>query len=455
MEKKMGKGLGERSVLQQTLSKKQKTDMKKSLVWFRNDLRIQDNTILSHACEDADLVIAVYCFDPRQFAEGDFGFVKTGKFRAKFLLESVQNLQNQLALLNISLLICFGKPEEAIPPIVKENDIDHLYFQEEWTRDERNVQENLLSELADNLSVKRYYDQFLFHPEDIPFDSPEDIPMVFTSFRKKLEKYARVREPLPAPTPLSTSNLLQKVSDTPSLEGLGHSTFEIDERTAFPFKGGEKEAWGRLEHYIWRSEQLKEYKQTRNGLVGTDYSSKFSAWLANGCISARSIYSEVRKFEKEIHKNSSTYWMIFELIWRDYFKYISLKFGDSIFHLGGILSKEYEWKSDPKVLSKWIEGRTKYEFVNSNMKELAATGWMSNRGRQNVASFWAKEMEQDWRIGASYFESLLIDYDVHSNWGNWMYNAGVGNDPRDRKFNIERQAEMYDGDHSFRKLWNQ
>lgn len=87
------------------------------------------------------------------------------------------------------------------------------------------------------------------------------------------------------------------------------------------------------------------------------------------------------------------------------------------------------------------------------MRELAATGWMSNRGRQNVASFLAKEMEQDWRIGASYFESMLIDYDVHSNWGNWMYNAGVGNDPRDRRFNIERQAEMYDGDHEFRNLW--
>ncbi|WP_273567781.1 FAD-binding domain-containing protein [Maribacter halichondriae] len=104
---------------------------------------------------------------------------------------------------------------------------------------------------------------------------------------------------------------------------------------------------------------------------------------------------------------------------------------------------------------KWIEGTTKEPFVNANMKEIAKTGWMSNRGRQNVASFWAKELEQDWRIGAAYFESLLIDYDVHSNWGNWMYQSGVGNDPRDRNFNIKRQAEMYDANGKFQNLWLQ
>ena len=87
------------------------------------------------------------------------------------------------------------------------------------------------------------------------------------------------------------------------------------------------------------------------------------------------------------------------------------------------------------------------------MIELAATGFMSNRGRQNVASFWAKEWQQDWRMGAAYFESMLIDYDVHSNYGNWMYTAGVGNDPRDRKFNIQRQAGLYHANSDYQKLW--
>jgi len=189
--------------------------------------------------------------------------------------------------------------------------------------------------------------------------------------------------------------------------------------------------------------------------VGKDYSSKLSAWLANGSISARTIYWEVKRYEKEIGANEDTYWLIFELIWRDYFKYISLKHGNKIFQLQGILGKNYDWKFHPKAFQQWTNRQTKEPFVNANMIELQQTGWMSNRGRQNVASFWAKEWEQDWRIAAAYFESMLIDYDVHSNYGNWIYNSGVGNDPRDRKFNIKRQAEMYDANGAFQKLWLQ
>ena len=93
--------------------------------------------------------------------------------------------------------------------------------------------------------------------------------------------------------------------------------------------------------------------------------------------------------------------------------------------------------------------------MNANMIELAQTGWMSNRGRQNVASYFSKDMGLDWRIGAAYFESMLIDYDVHSNYGNWMYVAGVGNDPRDRKFNVALQAERYDPNGRFQRTWLQ
>lgn len=209
----------------------------------------------------------------------------------------------------------------------------------------------------------------------------------------------------------------------------------------------------RVKEYFWTSRNLLEYKKTRNGLIGEEYSSKLSAWLANGSISPRYIYHEVKKFENKIRSNESTYWLIFELIWRDYFKYMSLKHGNDFFKLGGIKKKKLDWNNDKESLDRWIDGETKEAFVNANMKEIAATGFMSNRGRQNVNSFWAKELKQDWRIGAAYFESLLIDYDVHSNWGNWMYNSGVGNDPRDRKFNIKSQANRYDADNEYHDLW--
>ena len=105
--------------------------------------------------------------------------------------------------------------------------------------------------------------------------------------------------------------------------------------------------------------------------------------------------------------------------------------------------------------AKWIEGKTSEPFVNANMIELKKTGFMSNRGRQNVASYFTKNMSMDWRMGAAYFEQQLIDYDVHSNWGNWMYVAGVGNDPRDRKFNIQFQASRYDAKGTYQKKWLQ
>lgn len=189
--------------------------------------------------------------------------------------------------------------------------------------------------------------------------------------------------------------------------------------------------------------------------MGSDYSSKFSPWLANGCISARQLYWEIKAYEKEVVKNESTYWMVFELLWRDYFKYLSLKHGNALFKLKGIKNQDYEWGTDFTEIQKWIDGATPHPFINANMKELSATGWMSNRGRQNVASYFSKQLQLDWRIGAAYFESLLIDYDVHSNYGNWQYVSGVGNDPRNRQFNISLQAERYDSNKRYQQLWLQ
>ena len=101
-----------------------------------------------------------------------------------------------------------------------------------------------------------------------------------------------------------------------------------------------------------------------------------------------------------------------------------------------------------------MNGKTSEPFVNANMIELSKTGFMSNRGRQNVANFLTKELKIDWRIGAEYFEAMLIDYDVHSNYGNWLYNAGIGNDSMPfRKFNQTLQSDRYDPNKNYEKLW--
>ncbi|WP_222983544.1 DASH family cryptochrome [Flagellimonas meishanensis] len=428
--------------------------MQNSLVWFRNDLRVSDNHSLANAL-DSDKVLAVYFFDPRHYEQGSYGFKKTEKFRARFLLETVAELKQNLQELNITLLTYHAKPESILPGLVREYEISRIHLQKEWTSEEAKVLQGARKLLGTNVSFVETFDQFLFHPEDIPYTSFQNIPEVFTQFRKRCEKHVSVRPLVPSPQPQPKDNLIDNPTEIPSLAELGLDTFETHPNAAFPFHGGENEALKRLDHYFWQTKKLAFYKKTRNGLLGKDYSSKFSPWLANGSISARKIYWEVKKFEKEVKKNQDTYWLIFELIWRDYFKYVSLKHGNEIFKIGGILKKEYDWGADEKLKNAWISGTTQESFVNANMKEIKETGWMSNRGRQNVASYWAKHLEQDWRIGAAYFESMLLDYDVHSNWGNWMYNSDVGNDPRDRKFNIQRQAEMYDPSAKYQNLWLQ
>ncbi|QTE22586.1 DASH family cryptochrome [Polaribacter cellanae] len=429
----------------------QEKQKKTGLIWFRNNLRVYDNISLKKAIENHKKVIAVYFFDPKYFKIDEFGFQKTAKFRAKFLIETIKDLQKKLSDVNITLLTYFDAPENKIHKICDEFSVDKIYTQKEWTKEEVETNNLIKNTLSNNISFIEDYDQFLYHPDTVSNDF-SNIPNVFTQFRKKLEKTVKVQE-LNISSKLSDDNLIENNTVIPTLKELGFDDFEIHKKTAFPFSGGENSALERLENYFFETKKVAFYKKTRNGLIGTDYSTKFSAWLANGSISAKTIYWKIKEFEAEFGANQSTYWVIFELIWRDYFKYISLKYDSKIFKIGGILEKEYHWNSDSEIIKKWINGETKDNFVNANMIELKETGWMSNRGRQNVASYFAKELLQDWRIGASYFESMLLDYDVHSNYGNWMYVAGVGNDPRDRKFNTKLQAERYDANHKFRKLW--
>lgn len=423
-----------------------------ALVWFTNNLRVHDNPALNKACDEFNSVLGVYFFDPRHFEETQFGFKKTERYRAKFLLQTVSDLLNNLQQLGIPLLVIHGKPEEHFSKIVSEYSVSKIFHQKEWTQEETSVLLASQNIVPNNVIWESFYDQFLYHPEDIPFEV-EDVPRVFTAFRKKVEKYAFVRELKTPIKPKLENSQISSTTTLLTLTNLGLEDYKTHEHSAFPFQGGESIAMERLNHYFWGTENLSQYKETRNGLLGTDYSSKFSPWLANGSISPRTIYHLVKQYEKEVSSNSSTYWLIFELIWRDFFKYVSLKHGNRLFHLGGILDKDYDWDKSSQKVTQWIEGKTREPFVNANMIELKETGWMSNRGRQNVASYFAKNQELDWRIGAAYFESMLIDYDVHSNYGNWQYLAGVGNDPRDRKFNIKSQAERYDPNQEFQDQW--
>ena len=422
-----------------------------SLIWYRNDLRVDNHSGLFNAIRNSDKVLGFYCFNLKMFELNELNFHKTDNYRAKFLIESVENLKTELKKNNISLIIKIGDPVEELTNIISKKNINHIYFKNEWTEEEV-FEEKSLKNKCVGVKFHSFYGQFLYDPDDLDI---QNISNVFTNFRKHCEKKIEVRNLTDSISKLNPNNLIKEDYNVPTLADLGLNDFDLDSRSAFKFKGGSDSAKERVDYYLWKSNKINYYKKTRNGLIGLDYSSKFSAWLSNGSISPIEIFWQIKDYEKNILKNQSTYWLIFELIWRDYFKYISMKYGNKIFKIGGILERDYHWSRDKEIFNKWINGLTDEPFVNANMVELSSTGWMSNRGRQNVASDLSKELKIDWRWGARYFESMLIDYDVHSNYGNWMYVSGVGNDPRDRKFNIKFQAERYDPLNKYQNIWLQ
>ncbi|HIK37860.1 MAG: DASH family cryptochrome [Geminocystis sp.] len=428
--------------------------MKTVLIWFRNDLRIHDQILIHKALAgNPDRIIPFYCLDERQFKTTSFGFPKTGKFRARFLLESLADLRNSLQKLGSNLIIRRGIPEEIIPEIVYRNQVAIVYYSEEATAEEKSVETKLTKRLKKmNVEVESYWQATLYHPEDLPFPVGE-IPDLFTNFRKEVEKKSEVKPCYPSPERLPPTPEME-IGEIPTLTELGLEEFTPSPKAVLNFRGGETEGLKRLKHYFWEKDCLKDYKQTRNRMLGADYSSKFSPWLALGCLSPRYVYWQVKKYEEERVKNDSTYWLVFELLWRDFFRFTAVKYGNRIFYLSGIQNLSLPWEEDWEKFVAWCEGQTGYPLVDANMRELKETGFMSNRGRQNVASFLTKNLGINWQMGAEWFESLLIDYDVCSNWGNWNYTAGVGNDARGfRYFNIPKQSKDYDYNGDYLRHW--
>ncbi len=428
------------------------------LVWFRNDLRSHDCETLYSASEEAKRtgaqIFPVYCFDYAHFDETYFGFEKTGAFRAKFLIESVTNLRESLRSLNSDLIIRFGNPDQILTELAQQLEIGSVYYHAEVTTEEKTLEKKLRSIFKEqNVNFQSFWGNTLIHGDDLPF-AIADLPELFTHFRKQVETNLIVRQAFPTPDRLPTLPENIDIGEIPTLKKLGLKEPAPCDRAVLQFKGGETEALKRLDHYFWESDRLQIYKQTRNGMLYADDSSKFSPWLALGCLSPRYVYAQVKKYESDRLANDSTYWLIFELLWRDYFRFIAAKHGDKLFYRTGLRGLDIPWKQDWKRFELWQTGNTGFPLVDANMRELAATGFMSNRGRQNVASFLTKNLGIDWRIGAEWFESLLIDYDPCSNWGNWNYTAGVGNDARGfRFFNIDKQSKDYDPKGEYVKHW--
>jgi deoxyribodipyrimidine photo-lyase len=316
----------------------------------------------------------------------------------------------------------------------------------------------LLAPLVRPQAVLHCQESRLFDDWPLPRES---FPRVFAEFRRGLGK-----APLP-PLPL------------PDLGGLGGLRLErpwgwhepagidaaaaaergaADPRSAFPFAGDEASGLARLRHYCLESDGLRHYKERRNGLVGTEFSSKFSPYLAIGSLSVRRIWQTVLDYEALHGADEGSEWLKQELLWREFFLWTAQLHGASFGAPGGLQNRRSEAIEDRELFVRWCKGHSGHPLIDAQLNELMSTGYLSNRGRQWVASHFINELRLPWTWGARFFEWWLIDAQPALNTGNWAYLAGVGNDPRSfngppRRFDLERQVRLYDPEEMHRRRW--
>ena len=412
-----------------------------AIYWFRNDLRLSDNPAFTEACKNVEVLLPVFIYpiNPKQLTQ--WGFSRVAKNRQDFLQESINDLKNQLMLRESNLIDMRGDPFEIFVELRNQLRINIIYCEHVEAPEELTEIRRLV---CAGFEVRSVWQSSMLAPQCLPFEL-QQLPDIFTQFRQIIEKSKlKFTDPITAPIsipPLPSdyvSNALQVIKNPSCSDKL--------------FSGGEYHANVHLDQYFDR--RLPDtYKKTRNQLIGMDYSSKFSPWLALGSISARSIAKKLNDYEIRYGANDGTYWLWFELLWRDYFRFLHFKYGNKLYQskgLGMVASNPF----NPIKFEQWSTGMTGESLVDAGMKELMTTGYLSNRMRQIVASYWIYNMNGDWQAGAAWFESQLIDYDVYSNQGNWLYIAGKGTDPRGgRPMNITKQTQDHDPDGIYRKIW--
>ncbi|RAL65905.1 hypothetical protein DID88_005567 [Monilinia fructigena] len=470
------------------------SDAKILIYLMRRDLRVGDNPILHSLIDNKDhgFITEDGSKSPYPEARSQVGaFWRCGPHRAKFLAQSVWDLKNSFEKIGSGLSIRVGMVDEVVKGLIEGfEQTNASKVSAVWMTSEEGVEEKREERSTKNVCETAGVDfqlwqdeKYLIDDRDLPFDDPKDLPDIYTTYRKSVEPLREAPRPaLPKPEKDSLLPFPPKVPPQHSPFTIPTKYEEIEAAllkpihaqplirdppkypenalSVHPFTGGESQAQKRLEHLI-TSGSLTAYKSSRNGLMGTDFSTKLSAFLALGSITSRQIHSSISVFE-EVSDASDRY--------KDVEGYGKGENEGTLFRLGGFKEEEdahTKWNKlgSPKngaskeqihdVIERFLNGTTGMGFIDASQRECYHTGYTSNRARQNVASFLSKHLYIDWRVGAEWYECMLVDYDVSSNWGNWQYVAGVGNDPRgnDRIFNPVKQAFDYDPKAEYVLAW--
>ena len=422
-----------------------------TLIVCNHAIRFHDNPLLQHT---GNSPVFLFVLDPKLlFEQVD----QWSQARTYFLIQGLTEFSNQLKTLGYVLNVAIGAWAEQVKRCAESVNATEIVCATGIGWRERQAFNALIDTVDTQVTSLNCSD--LFEAEDIHTLLPQ-IPDVFSSFRRQLEQANLVVTTEAQPTITAAVPAQSSINGLAIENGIAWLKTRMQEKPSSYWQlGSESAGLYRIDQYIWQTQAIRDYKNTRNGLSGRLFSTQFSPWLATGAVSARWIWRTVHEYEQQFQANDSTYWVKFELLWREFFHRQHRQYGRAWFSRYGIQGPMNFEQPPPNTtqqhyLSQWQQGSTGNNFIDANMRMLNLTGWMSNRGRQNVASFLIHELALDWRLGALWFESQLVDYDVASNWGNWAYLAGVGNDPRgSRRFNIAKQAQTHDPAGEFVREW--
>ena len=424
-----------------------------NLVWLRNDLRLHDQPILQQLAAQAECPgLAVVFILPQHWQQPDpYGLTRLGLPKARFLRACLIDVQRSLYQQNIRLSLLGGDPVALLRNWYEQQPF-HLHTAAAQAPEEA----RWLRAVAEFAPVTTYEPHTLFRQQQLAeLFTADNWPSSYSGFSRWLDKrglLSHIDAPLP-PAILSADPHEAPVAA--AIQWPDHQLHQVPAWAgrvpATPFHGGEDAGLRHLAAYLGQENALRHYKDSRNQLctapasqadrphAGSRFASQLSPWLAWGALSVRQVWAGIQRWESIHDADEHSGWLKKELLWREYFHWTLRLKGAAVFR-----------NPQPKPLNDsrwqaWCTARTGYPAIDAGLRELIHTGYSSNRMRQWLASFFIHQLGLDWRLGAAFFEQHLIDFDVASNWGNWAYIAGSGQDPRGgRFFKLNKQLELYD-----------
>jgi deoxyribodipyrimidine photo-lyase len=397
-----------------------------NVMWFRRDLRLQDNAALYFALQANKPVVPVFIFDKNILDDLEN---KEDK-RIVFIHLYLQKMHQQLAALQSSLQVFYSTPIDAFKELISAYTIEKVFTNtdyEQYSIDRDKAVEELLHQ--HNATLQSYKDQVIFEKQEIVKD--DGLPYaVFTPYSKKWKATMQSFHVKSYPTEKYFQNFLkQNTEPIISLQAIGFN----EAKNNFPLES--------VDDLI-----IKKYSEQRD-FPAVNGTSKLGVHLRFGTISIRELVQKTMQLN-EVFLN--------ELIWRDFYQMILWNFPH--ISVGKAFKKEYdliEWRNNEFEFQKWCDGKTGYPIVDAGMRALNATGYMHNRVRMIVASFLTKHLLIDWRWGEAYFAKKLLDFDFAANNGGWQWAAGCGCDaaPYFRVFNPTVQTEKFDKDLKYIRKW--